>query len=44
MTRNYGETASEKADELLFHLLLAHGSIVLFIALSVGWREAYVGL
>lgn len=44
VTRNYGETASEKADELLFHLLLATLSIVLIIALFVGVREAYVVL
>lgn len=44
VTRNYGETASEKADELLFHLLLATGSIVLIVALFVGVREAYVVL
>lgn len=44
VTRNYGETASEKADELLFHLLLATLSIVLIIALFVGVREAWVVL
>jgi len=44
VTRNYGETASEKADELLFHLFLATLSIVLIIALFVGLREAYVVL
>ena len=30
-TRNYGATATEKADELLFHLALATVSIVLLI-------------
>jgi multidrug efflux pump subunit AcrB len=44
VTRNYGETASEKADELLFHLLLATLSIVVIVALFVGVREAYVVL
>ena len=29
VTRNYGETADEKANELLFHLGLATVSIVL---------------
>jgi multidrug efflux pump subunit AcrB len=42
ITRNYGETASEKADELLFHLALATLSIVLLIAVSIGWREGLV--
>jgi multidrug efflux pump subunit AcrB len=42
VTRNYGETASEKADELLFHLGLATVSIVALIALMIGWREGLV--
>ncbi len=44
VTRNYGETASEKANELLFHLGLATLSIVALIGLTVGWREAAVVL
>ena len=42
VTRDYGATASEKADELLFHLGLATISIVALIALTIGWREAVV--
>jgi multidrug efflux pump subunit AcrB len=42
VTRNYGETASEKANELLFHLGLATVSIVALIAFMIGWREAVV--
>lgn len=41
-TRNYGETAEEKADELLFHLGLATISIVLLVGFVVGWREGGV--
>ncbi|MBS0522168.1 MAG: efflux RND transporter permease subunit [Proteobacteria bacterium] len=44
VSRNYGETATEKADELLFHLGLATVSIVLLITLTVGWREGLVVL
>ena len=44
VTRNYGETAREKADELLFHLALATVSIVLLITLVLGWREGVVVL
>jgi multidrug efflux pump subunit AcrB len=44
VTRDYGETANEKANELLFHLALATVSIVVLIALAVGWREAVVTL
>jgi multidrug efflux pump subunit AcrB len=43
-TRDYGETANEKANELLFHLGLATISIVLLIAVAIGWREAIVTL
>jgi multidrug efflux pump subunit AcrB len=42
VTRNYGETANEKANELLFHLGLATISIVALVAVAIGWREALV--
>ena len=42
VTRNYGETANEKANELLFHLGLATISIVALIWFAVGRREAMV--
>lgn len=42
VTRNYGETANEKANELIFHLALATVSIVLLVGFAVGWREAAV--
>ncbi len=42
LTRNYGETANEKANELLFHLALATISIVILIGFTIGWREAMV--
>lgn len=42
VTRDYGETANEKANELLFHLGLATVSIVILIGLAIGWREAGV--
>ena len=42
VTRNYGETANEKANELLFHLALATISIVVLIGFAIGWREAGV--
>ncbi len=44
VTRNFGETATEKANELLFHLGLATVSIVLLILFTIGWREAMVVL
>ncbi|MDF2369710.1 MAG: efflux RND transporter permease subunit [Rhizobiaceae bacterium] len=42
ITRNYGESANEKANELLFHLALATISIVLLVAVAIGWRAALV--
>jgi multidrug efflux pump subunit AcrB len=42
VTRNYGETANEKANELLFHLGLATVSIVILVGFAIGWREALV--
>lgn len=44
ITRNYDETATEKANELLFHLALATVSIVILITLTIGWREGVVVL
>jgi multidrug efflux pump subunit AcrB len=44
VTRNYGETASEKSNELLFHMLLAVLSVSALIWLVLGRREAAVVL
>ncbi len=44
VTRNYGETARDKSDELLKHLFLATLSVTLLIALALGWRESGVVL
>jgi len=42
VTRNYGETAKEKSDELLKHMLIATVSVIILIAFTLGWREAVV--
>ncbi|WP_298565584.1 efflux RND transporter permease subunit [uncultured Aliiroseovarius sp.] len=42
VTRDYGETADEKANELLFHLGLATVSIVGLVLFAIGWRESIV--
>ncbi len=44
VTRNYGQTAKQKADQLLEHLLIATLSVTLLIALFLGWRESGVVL
>jgi len=44
VTRNYGETANEKAGELLSHILIATVGVALLVWLALGWREALVVL
>lgn len=41
-TRNYGETAKEKSDELLEHMLIAAVSVTVLIALALGLRESLI--
>jgi len=41
-TRNYGETAQEKSNELVDHLLIATLSVVVLISLTMGWRSGLV--
>ena len=40
ITRDYAETAAEKSNELLFHMLIAVFSVTLLILLTLGWRES----
>ncbi|MGA9779471.1 MAG: efflux RND transporter permease subunit [Verrucomicrobiia bacterium] len=42
ITRNYGATAEEKSNELLFHMLLAVIGVSLLILLALGWRESFI--
>jgi multidrug efflux pump subunit AcrB len=42
VTRNYGETASEKSNELLLHMMIAVISVTILIWLILGFREAGV--
>jgi multidrug efflux pump subunit AcrB len=44
VTRDYGETAGEKASELILHLIIATFSVTLLIWWFLGWREAIVVL
>ena len=43
-TRNYGETAAEKSNELLYHMGIAVVSVTILIALVLGFKEATVVL
>ncbi len=42
VTRNYGETAAEKSNELLFHMAIAVVSVSILIALILGFRESLI--
>jgi len=42
VTRNHGETANEKVNELVGHLLIAVGTIVVLIGASLGARAALI--
>lgn len=42
VTRNYGETASEKSNELLLHMAIAVFGVAILILVFLGWRESFV--
>ncbi len=42
ITRNYGETASEKVSELLKHLFGAIIAVTIIVTLAMGWRGGLV--
>ena len=42
MTRNYGETAAEKSNELLMHMGIAIFGVAILILFFLGWRESTV--
>lgn len=44
VTRNYGETAREKSDELLKHLFIATIAVCLLVALFLGLRASLIVL
>ena len=44
ITRNYGVTAEDKSNELLWHMLLAVVSVSFLILLVLGWRESIIVL
>ncbi len=42
ITRDYGETAKEKSNELLFHMLIAVVSVSVLVAITLGLRESLI--
>ncbi|HET9034785.1 MAG TPA: efflux RND transporter permease subunit, partial [Myxococcaceae bacterium] len=42
VTRNYGASAAEKANELLLHMAVAVLAVTLLVLFMLGWRESLV--
>jgi multidrug efflux pump subunit AcrB len=42
VTRNYGETANHKVNELMMHLTIAVVTVLALVLFALGWREALV--
>ena len=44
ITRNYGDTAKDKSNELLWHMLIAVISVSVLLAITLGLRESLIVL
>ena len=44
VTRDFGETAGHKSNEMMLHLILATAAIVIIMGAFLGWREGIVVL
>ena len=42
VTRNYGETADHKVNELMTHLIIAIVTVLGLVLFALGWREALI--
>ena len=42
VTRDYGETANHKVNELIDELLIAMVTVLALIFFALGWREAFI--
>ena len=42
ITRNYGETANHKVNELIMHLVIAIVTVLALVIFALGWREAFI--
>ena len=42
VTRDYGETANHKVNELITHLVIAIVTVLLLVLFALGWREAFI--
>ncbi len=42
ITRNYGQTADDKAKKLITKLFFATASVILLVIVAIGWRESII--
>jgi len=42
VTRNYGDTAKQKSDQLIAKLLFASAAVVILVLITMSWREAII--
>ncbi len=42
ITRDYGQTANDKANQLIKKLIFATASVIILILITMGWRQALV--
>jgi multidrug efflux pump subunit AcrB len=42
VTRNYGETAADKANKLIQKLLLVTASVIGLVSVALGWRQGFI--
>ena len=42
LTRDYGQTATDKAEKLIHKLIFATSAVVLLVLAALGWREAVI--
>src|SRR5690606_18120222 len=42
VTRNYGQTANDKARQLIQKLIFATASVIALVVVALGWREAII--
>jgi multidrug efflux pump subunit AcrB len=42
ITRNYGQTANDKAIKLISKLAFATASVIVLVLVTLGWREAFI--
>ncbi len=42
VTRNYGQTANDKAGQLIQKLVFATASVIVLVLIALGWREAMI--